>query len=130
MSTSEYKYSDITGKVIGCAMKVHSHFGMGFPEVIYNKALLIELKKSGLAFQTEIEKEIYYNNQLIGKRRLDLIIEGKVLVELKAAKEIETAAYNQILNYLRIFNIEVGLLVNFGETSLQFKRLVLTIKHT
>lgn len=69
MNTSDYKYSDITQKIIGCAMKVHSHFGMGFPEIVYKRALMIELK--GLSFESEVEREIYYQQQLITKRRLD-----------------------------------------------------------
>ena len=83
-------------------MQVHSHFGMGFPEIVYKRGLLIELEQSGLKLATEVEKDIYYKGQFIGKRRLDLIVEDKVLVELKALKEVDKSCYNPILNYLKI----------------------------
>ncbi|SHE89249.1 GxxExxY protein [Cnuella takakiae] len=105
-------------------MKVHNHFGCGFPEAIYRKSLLIELAQTGLNFKSEVEKDIYYQAQWIGKRRLDVLVEQKVLVELKAVGEIDKTACNQVLNYLNIFKIEVGLLLDFGADSLQFKRFV------
>jgi GxxExxY protein len=122
MDTTDYKYSDITQKIIGCAMKVHSHFGMGFPEIVCKRALIIELKAAGLMF--EFEREIFYHRQLISKRRLDLIVEDKVIVELKAISEMDNRDCNQLLNYLNVFRIEVGLLLNFGAASLQFKRFL------
>ena len=103
-------------------MKVHAYFGMGFPEVIYNRALRIELEKTGLHFQAEVEKDIYYNGIFIGKRRLDLIVEDKILVELKAVYEVDRNNLKQVLNYLKIFELGVGLLLNFGAESLYFKR--------
>jgi GxxExxY protein len=121
---NQYQYADITRKIIGCAMQVHLHFGMGFPEIVYKRGLLIELEQSRLKLATEVEKDIYYKGQFIGKRRLDLIVEDKVLVELKALKEVDKSCYNPILNYLKIFRIEVGLLLNFGAESLHFKRFV------
>jgi GxxExxY protein len=129
MNQTNYKYSDITQQIIGCAMKVHRHFGLGFPEAIYKRSLLIELEKSGLAFQAEIDKDIYYNGHFIGKRRLDIIVAEKVLVELKAVSETDKSNYNQLLNYLNIFKMEVGLLLNFGKDSLEFKRFALSEKH-
>jgi GxxExxY protein len=124
MAQKDFKYSDITEKIIGAAMKVHSFFGIGFPEVVYKRALIIELETLGLRYNTEIEKDITYQNKLIGKRRLDLIIEDKILIELKALSEVDNRSYSQIINYLNIFNFEVGLLLNFGKESLQFKRFV------
>ena len=129
MAVSDLKYHEITEKIIGCAMKVHRHFGLGFPEVVYTRSLMIELEKIGLKFKQEVEKDILYDGKLIYKRRLDLIVEDVVLVELKALKEIDNTEQNQILNYLRVFNLEVGLLINFGTPSLQFKRLINTIKN-
>lgn len=105
-------------------MKVHSYFGMGFPEAIYKRSLLIELEKTGLQYLSEVEKDIYYEGRFIGKRRLDLIIENKVLIELKALKEVDKSFQNQIINYLKVFDLEVGLLINFGTESLQFKRFI------
>ena len=123
-NANDYKYSDLTQKIIGCAMKVHSYFGMGFPEVIYKRALIIELEKMNLQSAVEVEREIYYEEKLIGKRRLDLIVEDKVLIELKAISEIDKNCHNQIINYLNVFDFEVGLLLNFGAESLHFKRFV------
>jgi GxxExxY protein len=122
MEQKDFKYPDITEKNIGAAMKLHSHFGLGFPEVVYKRALIIELQILGLQCNTETEKEIIYQNKLIAKRRLDLIVENKVLVELKALSEIDKRCHNQIINYLNIFSFEVGLLLNFGRDSLEFKR--------
>jgi GxxExxY protein len=127
MAVQILKYSDLTAKIIGCAMKVHRHFGPGFPEIVYQRALMIELKNAGLPFKQEVEKEIIYEGKLIYKRRLDLIVENVVLLELKAQKNVDNADYNQILNYLRVFNIEISLLLNFGASSLQFKRFVNTV---
>ena len=107
-------------------MKVHSYFGLGFPEIIYQKCLIVEMEKVGLRYEKEIEKEIWYENLLIGKRRLDLIVEDKVLVELKAISELDSKVLNQITNYLNVFDIEVGLLLNFGMKSLEFKRFANT----
>lgn len=121
---SDLLYKDITEKVIGCAMKVHSYFGIGFPEMIYKRAVMIELKKAGLSFKSEVERDINYDQQLIAKRRLDLIVEDKILVELKAISETTNKDFAQVINYLNVFQIEVGLLLNFGQPSLQYKRFV------
>ena len=126
MAVQDLKYHALTEKIIGCAMKVHRYFGPGFPEIVYKRALMIELEKIGISFRQEVEKEIIYENRLIYKRRLDLIVETIVLVELKAQKEVDNGDYNQIINYLRVFRVEVGLLINFGAPSLQFKRFVNT----
>jgi GxxExxY protein len=124
MAIQDLKYHELTEKIIGCAMKVHRHFGLGFPEIVYKRALIIELEKIGLKLKQEIEKDIIYDDRLIYKRRLDLIVDDVVLVELKAIKEVDNGDYNQLLNYLRVFKLEVGLLINFGAPSLQFKRLI------
>jgi GxxExxY protein len=104
MVQNDFKYSDITKKIIGAAMKVHSFFGLGFPEIVYKRALIIELETLGLRCESEIEKGIIYQNILISKRRLDLSVEGKVLVELKAIAKIESRCHNQIINYLKCFS--------------------------
>ena len=123
----EYKHSDLTHKIIGCAMQVHSFLGNGFQEVIYQRALTLELVKAGLNLQRELEVPIFYKEYLeaIGTRRVDFLVEGIVLVELKAQIELNDTHINQILNYLKAYKMEVGLLINFGEKSLKFKRLVL-----
>jgi len=130
METEEYKYQDITHKIIGCAMEVHKFLGNGFQEVIYQRALVYEYHKAGLAFQREIEQDIFYKelHEPIGTRRADFVVEGKVLVEIKALKQLEEVHWAQTLNYLKAYKLEVGLLINFGAKSLEFKRFILTNK--
>jgi GxxExxY protein len=124
---TELKYKDITEKIIGASFEVHKFLGNGFQEVIYQRALAWELSNAGLSFAREIEQEIFYKDlqEPIGKRRADFVIEGKVLVELKALVELEDVHIAQALNYLKAYKLEVGLLINFGSKSLTFKRLVL-----
>ncbi|MEO8513728.1 MAG: GxxExxY protein [Ignavibacteria bacterium] len=124
MIKGNYKYSDITEKIIGSAMKVHSFLGNGFPEVIYQRSLAIELNKSGISFKRELEKDVYYDNIKVATRIVDFLIEDTVLVELKALGEISDNHYSQILNYLKAYKLEIGLLINFGAKSLQFKRFI------
>ena len=121
------KYSDITGKIIGASLEVHKFLGNGFQEVIYQRSLAYELSNAGLNFVREIEQNIYYRDlaKPIGTRRADFVVEGKVLVELKAIIKLEDVHLAQILNYLKAYKIEVGLLINFGSKSLTFKRFVL-----
>ncbi len=118
----DYKHSELTGKINGCAMKVHRIIGPGFPEVIYMRCLIIELKNAGLSCEAEVERDIYYEGIKVGSRRLDLLVNNTVIVELKAVTEVEPIFYNQIINYLKVFKIEVGLLINFGNISLQYRR--------
>ena len=117
----------LTFDIIGCAMKVHNTLGNGFQEVIYQRALAWELSNAKLSFAREIEQEIFYKNlaEPIGTRRADFVVEGKVLVELKAIIELEDVHLAQVLNYLKAYKFDVGLLINFGSKSLAFKRLVL-----
>lgn len=117
------KYSDITQRIIGCAMRVHSTLGNGFQEVIYQRALEIEMKIEGLQFEREQDMLIFYRGQQIGKRRVDFLVEGYVMVELKALLQLEDVHYAQARNYLEAYNLEVGLLLNFGAKSLEFKRM-------
>jgi len=115
--------NDITHKIIGCAMQVHNILGNGFQEVIYQRALAIEMKLSGLAFEREMEMPIYYREQNIGTRRVDFFVEGCVMVELKAIEKIIDVNKAQAINYLEAYHIADGLLINFGGLSLDFKRL-------
>ena len=123
MINQQYKYSDLTSKVIGCAMKVHSTLGNGFQEVIYQRALKLELIHAEIPFVREFEMPIYYMNQQIGTRRVDFLVENILSVELKATTKLEDGHFAQAINYLEAYNLEVGLLINFGERSLNFKRL-------
>lgn len=122
------KYQDITGKIIGAAFEVHNFLGNGFQEVIYQRALAVEMRRAGLEFAREIEKDIFYKDwhKPIGKRRADFVISGIVLVELKAITKLEDVHQAQLLNYLKVYRLEVGLLINFGEKKLNYKRLILS----
>lgn len=123
MIKQEYRYSDLTAKIIKAAMTVHSALGNGFQEVIYQRALEIELTDAGIGFNREFEMPIFYKEQHIGTRRVDFLVEGVVSVELKAISKLEDVHFAQAINYLEAYNLEIGLLINFGETSLIFKRL-------
>jgi GxxExxY protein len=122
MVNENYKYSELTGRIIKCAMDVHSTLGNGFQEVIYQRALAIELELAEIEFQREFEMDIYYKENHIGKRRVDFLVEGNISVELKATTNLDNNHFAQAMNYLEAYNLEVGLLINFGETSLVFKR--------
>ena len=115
--------NELTNTIIGCAMKVHNNLGNGFQEIIYQKALAIEMRLHDLLFEQEGQMSIYYNKELIGSRRVDFFVENCVIVELKALEKIENIHKNQAINYLEVFNIADGLLINFGGLSLDFKRL-------
>lgn len=123
MADKEYKYSELTGKIIGYAMSVHSTLKNGFQEVIYQKALEIEMRDQGISFTREFEMPIYYKAQQIGTRRVDFLVEGVISVELKALIQLEKVHLAQALNYLEAYNLEIGLLINFGSSSLDFRRL-------
>jgi len=120
------KFGDITQKVIGSAFEVHKFLGNGFQEVIYQRALSYEMKRKGLYFVREIEQEIYYKDskEPIGIRRADFVVEKKVLVELKAISKLEDVHRSQVLNYLKAYRLEVGLLINFGSRDLDYRRII------
>lgn len=123
MINDKYKHSDITEKIIGCAMQVHSALGNGFQEVIYQRSLEIEMKMQGLQFHREYEMDIFYKGYKVGKRRADFFVENAVMVEIKAITKLEDVHLAQAINYLEAYNMEVGLLINFGTRSLEFKRV-------
>jgi len=114
---------ELTYKIIGCAMKVHNTLGNGFQEVIYQRCLAIELDKTGLEYLREEEMPIFYDNIQVGTRRAEFIVADNVLVELKALVKLEDVHLAQGLNYLTAYQIEKGLLINFGAISLDVKRL-------
>jgi GxxExxY protein len=113
----------LTHKIIGCAMKVHNTLGNGFQEVIYQRALAIELEKHRLGFLREMEMPIYYDGIDIGTRRVDFFVENKVMLELKALEKLEPVHKAQAINYCEAYNIADGLLINFGGLSLEFNRV-------
>lgn len=115
--------NEITYQIIGCAMQVHNILGNGFQEVIYQRCLAIELEQAGLAFERECEQPIYYKGIRVGTRRADFIVEKHVVVELKALLELENVHVAQAKNYLKAYQMPIGLLINFGSTSLQRKKI-------
>lgn len=120
----EMKYEEITRKIIGCCMRVHGALGNGFQEVIYQRALAIEFGKQAVQFKREMVMTIHYDGIAIGTRRVDFFVEDKIMVELKAVINLEDAHLAQGKNYLEAYNMEIGLLINFGARSLEFKRLL------
>ncbi len=120
---SSHPDSPLTRKIIGCAMHVHTTLGNGFQEVIYQRALEIELRNTGIEFSREFEMPIFYAGEHIGNRRVDFLVEGRISVELKALVELQSVQLAQAMNYLEAYNLETGLLINFGAGSLEFKRL-------
>ena len=120
----KYPHAEITRRVIGCAMAVHRALGNGFQEVIYQRALALELAEQGLDFIREQEMPVYYRGVEIGTRRVDFFVAGVVMVELKAITHLEEVHLAQSINYLEAYGLPVGLLINFGSRSLEFKRVI------
>jgi len=117
------KHSNITEKIIKAAYKVHNVLGFGFLEKVYQNALIIELGKTGLNVLSERPITVYYENEVVGEYIADIIVEGKVILELKAVKELIAIHEVQLVNYLKATGVEIGLLINFGH-SVQVKRKV------
>ncbi len=123
MINTNYKYSELTGKIIGCAMEVHKALGNGFQEVIYQRALAYEMEQQGISFLREFEMSVMYKEIQVGTRRVDFLVEDVIGVELKALTELGKVHLAQAINYLEAYNLEVGLLINFGARSLKFNGL-------
>ena len=121
---AEYPLSALTGKIIGCAMEVHRILGNGFQEVIYQRALAKEMALQELSFSREHEMQIMYKGDEIGTRRVDFFVEEQVMVEIKAIVALEDVHLAQAINYLEAYGLDIGLLINFGSRSLQFKRVM------
>lgn len=124
MIKENYKYSDLTSSIIGCALRVHSALGNGFQEIIYQRAMEIELEDKGISFIREQEMPVYYKNHQVGTRRVDFLIQGFISVELKSITKLEDVHLAQALNYLEAYDLEVGLFLNFGAKSMQVKRII------
>ena len=124
MIKKNYKYSALTGKIIGCAMEVHNTLGNGFQEVIYQRALEIEFRNEDVPYSRELSMPVMYKGEQIGTRRVDFLVEEVISVEIKATIELKDVHLAQAINYLEAYNLEVGLLINFGSKSLEFKRLI------
>jgi GxxExxY protein len=117
------KEQELTHKIIGAAMEVHKHLGNGFQEVVYQRALAIEMQMQNIAFVREQEMELNYKGYNVGTRRVDFFVEDKIMVEIKAIINLEDVHLAQAMNYIEAYNLEIGLLINFGSKSLQFKRV-------
>ena len=120
---SEYLFSDITEKIIKCFYIVFDELGAGFLELVYMKALIIELENIGLNIDSEKEIKVNYKGTIIGNYRTDIVVEDKVIIEIKAISALNSQHEAQLLNYLKATGIRVGLLVNFGN-KLEFKRRI------
>jgi len=123
-TNEKYPLSDLTGKIIKCAIEVHKHLGNGFQELIYHRALAIEFRNQQVDFESEFVMPLFYKGERIGTRRVDFFVERKVMVEIKAVIQLEDVHLAQAINYLEAYKTEVGLLINFGSRSLDFKRLM------
>lgn len=117
------KYEELTYKIIGCAMEVHKLLGNGFQEVVYQRALAIEMQIQNINFVREQEMSLQYKGYDIGTRRVDFFVENKIMVEIKAIINLEDVHLAQAMNYVEAYHLEIGLLINFGSKSLQHKRV-------
>jgi len=117
------EYKELTHVIIGAAMEVHNTLGNGFQEVIYQRALAIEFSERGIGFSREHEMTIQYKGQEIDTRRVDFFVEDKIMVEIKAVVKLEDVHLAQAMNYVEAYDLQIGLLINFGAKSLQFKRV-------
>jgi GxxExxY protein len=119
---ADFKYGEITEQIIGAAFRVHNTLGCGFQEVIYQRAMEMEFRLIPLDYAREFEMPIYYLDEQIGTRRVDFFVENKISVELKAVTKLDDTNLAQAINYLEAYNIEIGLLINFGSKRLEFHR--------
>lgn len=124
MINEKYPESELTGRIIGCCMEVHRILGNGFQEVIYQRALAVEMDQQKISYSREHEMEIFYKGESIGTRRVDFFVAGKIMVELKAIIQLEDVHLAQAINYLEAYKMDIGLLINFGARRLEFKRVM------
>ncbi|HMQ90946.1 MAG TPA: GxxExxY protein [Flavilitoribacter sp.] len=117
------QHGALTHKIIGCAMQVHNTLGSGFQEKIYQRALAIEMEKQGLSYAREMSMDIFYDGHHIGTRRVDFFVEDNIMLELKAVANLDDNHLNQAMNYCQAYGLPIGLLINFGAKSLQYKRV-------
>ena len=120
----DFKYKEITGKIIGCAMEVHKILGNGFQESVYQKAMAIEMSITGISFNEQFEMPVFYKGIQVKTRRVDFLVEDAVSTEIKAVHLLDESHIAQAINYLEAYNLEIGLLINFGCKSLQFRRFI------
>jgi GxxExxY protein len=118
-------HKELAFEIVGAAMEVHSVLGPGFPEAVYQKALEREMTLRSISYTSQQHIEVSYKGAMIADYYLDLVVDGKIDVELKAVGELSPIHYDQVISYLKASGLMLGLLVNFGEASLRFKRIVL-----
>lgn len=121
---SDYRYGELTKKIIGCAFEVHNSLGCGFLEKVYHKSLVQEFDAAGIKFETNKKIKIYYKEKEVGVYIPDFIVENKVILELKTVEFLTKAHLAQVINYLRATKYTVGLILNFNQPRLQYKRIV------
>ncbi len=124
MAEADLLYSDLTGQIIGAAMEVHSNLGPGFLESVYEEAMVVELSVRSIEFERQKDIDVFYKEVKIKQFICDILVEGKIIIELKALKKLTDIEYAQTLNYLKATGLKVGLLLNFGEKSLKYKRFI------
>lgn len=118
-----YPYSQLTSKIIGLGIKVHKELGSAYEEKVYQRALYLELQRSGLKFEREKEISVNYGKVRVGKKKLDFVIEGKIIVEIKKVEEIDRVHIAQVASYLKTLGLEIDLILNFGKSKLEIKRV-------
>jgi len=121
---SDYKYSDLTGKIIELAIKVHKNLGSAYEEKIYQRALYLELQRAKISFEREKVITINYGNVTIGKKKLDFVVENKIVIELKKIDAIDKVHVAQVVSYLKTLGLDIGLILNFGRSKLEIKRVI------
>lgn len=129
MENSKLIYKDLTEKIIGCSYRIYNHFGFGFLESVYEKSLMIELKGNNIKVESQKPIEVFYQNQSVGYFIADLIVEDKIIIELKSVQQLCKAHEVQLVNYLVATGIETGLIINFGEEKVEVKRKYKERKH-
>jgi len=122
---AEYLYRELSYKIIGLAMKVHRAFSSGLPEHVYRRSLCHELRTEKVAYETEKKIQVWYDQEMVGSFRADLIVDGLILLELKAVEQLIDQHRSQTLAYLKICNLRLGLLINFGAKSLEVERFII-----
>jgi len=125
MNTDTHRLNEITEKIIGCAFKVTNTLGSGFLEKVYENALVHELRKINIKVKQQESIEVYYDNIVVGEYTADILVEGNVLIELKAVKNLDEIHVAQCINYLRATGLKLCLLLNFGNPKLEIKRIAL-----
>ena len=122
--TTKFLFPDLSYKILGIAFKVYNKLGCGLPEYCYKMALMIELEKENIKAQMEVITKVYYDNQQIGYFKLDIIVDNKIILELKSIDKLNAKNEAQVLTYLKVSNKRIGYLINFGNTFIEYKRLI------